>query len=152
MKKYLFIILLVGVCCCGDAEQTHSNLDETTNGITLPAFRERTDNSFDKKTRDLNTLVFDSLSFNFIFPNTDITCGYLIRHYFHTNIHLGKDSNELISMSGIIFRLDNFDDTQQKEYIINLTKQVIMIIGDMYFGSSELQGFLGTYPNVDLSN
>ena len=152
MKKYLFIVLLFGVCSCEDTQQTQSSLDETTNGIVLPAIRERTDISFDKKTRDLNTLVLDSSSFNFVFPNTDITCGYLIRHHFHTNIHLGKDSNELISMSGIIFRLDNFDDTQQKEYIINLTKQVIMIIGDMYFGSSELQGFLGTYPNVDLSN
>tara|TARA_B100002051_G_scaffold148893_1_gene141025 strand:- start:3206 stop:3664 length:459 start_codon:yes stop_codon:yes gene_type:complete len=152
MKKYLFIILLVGVCCCEDAEQTHSNLDETTNGITLPAFRERTDISFDKKTRDLNTLVFDSLSFNYIFPSTDISCGHLIRYYFHTNIHLGKVSNELISMGGSIFRFDNFDNAQQKEYIINLSKQVITTIGDMYYGSSELQEFLVAYPNVDLSN
>ena len=152
MKKYLFIILLVGVCSCEDVEQTQSNLDETTNGIILPAFRERTDISFDKKTRDLNTLVLDSSSFDYIFPSTDISCGHLIRYYFHTNIHLGKDSNELISMGGSIFRFDNFDNTHQKEYIINLSKQVITTIGDMYFGSSELQGFLDAYPNVDLSN
>ena len=152
MKKYLFIILLVGICSCEDAEQTQSNLDETTNGIILPAFRERTDISFDKKTRDLNTLVFDSLSFNYIFPSTDISCGHLIRYYFHTNIHLGKVSNELISMGGSIFRFDNFDNAQQKEYIINLSKQVITTIGDMYYGSSELQEFLVAYPNVDLSN
>ena len=55
-------------------------------------------------------------------------------------------------MSGIIFRLDNFDDTQQKEYIINLSKQVITTIGDMYYGSTELQEFLVAYPNVDLSD
>ena len=152
MKKYLFIVLLIGVCSCVDAEQTHSNLDETTNGIILPAFRERADISFDKKTRYLNTLILDSSSFDYVFPNTDISCGHLIRYYFHTNIHLGKDSNELISMSGSIFRLDNFDDTLQKEYIINLSKQIITIIGDMYFGSSELQEFLDAYPNVDLSN
>ena len=152
MKKYLFIILLVGICSCEDAEQSQSNLDETTNGIILPAFRERTDISFDKKTRDLNTLILDSSSFDYVFPNTDISCGDLIRYYFHTNIHLGKDSNELISMSGSIFRFDNFDNTQKKEYIINLSKQVITTIGDMYFGSSELQEFLVAYPNVDLSN
>ena len=152
MKKYLFIILLVGICSCEDAEQTQSNLDETTNGIILPAFRERTDISFDKKNRDLNTSILDSSSFDYVFPNTDISCGHLIRYYFHTNIHLGKDSNELISMSGSIFRFDKFDNTQQKEYIINLSKQVITTIGDMYFGSSELQGFLVAYPNVDLSN
>ena len=152
MKKYLFIILLVGICSCEDAEQTQSNLDETTNGIILPAFRERTDISFDKKTRDLNTLILDSSSFDCVFPNTDISCGYLIRYYFHTNILLCKDSNELISMSGSTFRFDEFDNTQQKEYIINLSKQVITTIGDMYFGYSELQEFLGAYPNVDLSN
>ena len=152
MKKYLFIVLLFGICSCEDAKQTQSKLDETTNGIILPAFRERTDISFDKKTRDLNTLVLDSSSFEYIFPSTDISCGHLIRYYFHTNIHLGKNSNELISMAGSIFRLDNFDNTQQKEYIINLSKQVITTIGDMYFGSSELQEFLGAYPNVDLSN
>ena len=152
MKKYLFIFILVGICCCEDAKQTHSNLDETTNGITLPAFRERTDISFDKKTRDLNTLVFDSSSFNYIFPSTDISCGNLIRYYFHTNIHLGKDSNELISMGGSIFRFDNFDNAHQKEYIISLSKQVITTIGDMYFGSSELQEFLVAYLNVNLSN
>ena len=152
MKKYLFIILLVGICSCEDAEQSQSNLDETTNGIILPAFRERTDISFDKKTRDLNTLILDSSSFDYVFPNTDISCGHLIRYYFHTNIHLGKDSNELISMSGSIFRFDNFHNTQQKEYIINISKQVITAIGDMYFGSSELQEFLVAYPNVDLSD
>ena len=152
MKKYLFIVLLFGICSCEDAKQTQSKLDETTNGIILPAFRERTDISFDKKTRDLNTLVLDSSSFEYIFPSTDISCGHLIRYYFHTNIHLGKDSNELISMGGSIFRFDTFDNTQQKESIINLSKQVITTIGDMYFGSSELQEFLGAYPNVDLSN
>ena len=62
MKKYLFIILLVGICSCEDAEQTQSNLDETKNGIILQAFRERTDISFDKTTRDLNTLILDRLS------------------------------------------------------------------------------------------
>ena len=50
MKKYLFIVLLVEICSCDNAEQTQSNLDETTNGIILPAFRKRTDTSFDKNS------------------------------------------------------------------------------------------------------
>ena len=152
LKKFLFIVLLVGVLNCEDAEQTQSNLYENPNGIILSALRERTDISFDKKTRDLNTLVLDSSDFAYIFPNTDISCGHIIRYYFHTNIHLGKDSNELISMDESVFRLDYFNITQQKEYIINLSKQVITTIGNMSFGASELQGFLGAYPNVDLSN
>ena len=152
LKIFLFIVLLVGVLNCEDAEQTQSNLYENPNGIILSALRERKDISFDKKTRDLNTLVLDSSNFAYIFPDTDISCGYIIRYYFHTNIHLGKDSNQLISMNESIFRLDDFKITQQKEYIINLSKQVITTIGNMSFGASELQGFLGAYPNVDLSN
>ena len=54
MKNYLFIVLLIGVCSCEDAEKTQSNLDDSPNSILLSALRERTDISFDKKTRDLN--------------------------------------------------------------------------------------------------
>ena len=152
LKKYVSIFLLVGVCSCEVAKQTESNLNETANAIILPALRERTDILFNKRTRDLNTLVLDSSSFNYIFPNTDISCGYLLRYYFYTNINLGKDSNELISMGGSIFRLDNFYNNHQEKHIINLSKQVITTIGDMYFGSSELKKFLSAYPNVNISD
>ena len=152
MKKYLYVILLVGVWGCEDAEQTQSYLDETPNDIILSALRERTNISFNKKTRDLNTLVSDSSSFAYIFPNTDISCGRIIRYYFHTNIHLGKNSNELISMDESVYGLDDFGSIQEKEYIINLSRQVITTIGNMYYGSSELQDFLNAYPDVALPN
>ena len=152
MKKYLYAILLVGVCGCEDAEQTQSYLDQTPNDIILSALRERANISFNKKTRDLNTLVSDSSSFAYIFPNTDISCGLIIRYYFHTNIHLGKNSNELISMDESVYGLDDFGSIQEKEYIINLSRQVITTIGNMYYGSSELQDFLNAYPDVALPN
>ena len=88
------------------------------------------------------------LKFDYIFPNTDVSCGYVIRYFFHTNIHLGKESNKLISMNGSIFNFENIDIIEEREYIISLTKSVLMVVGDMYFGSSELQEFLNIYPGV----
>ena len=120
MKKYLFIVLLFGVWSCEDSGQKESYNNETSNDIILLALRDRTEISFNKKTRDLNTLVSDSSSFAHIFPNTDISCGHIIRYYFHTNIHLNQESNELISMDESVFRLDNFSDTYDKDYVINL--------------------------------
>ena len=148
MKKYLFIVLLVGVWSCEDSEQTESYINKTSNDIILLALRERTEISFNKKTRDLKTLISDSSSFALIFPNTDISCGHIIRYYFHTNIHLSQESNESISIDESVFRSDNFNDTYDKEYVVNLSEQVITTIGDMYYGSSELQDFLNAYPNV----
>ena len=152
MKQYLFIVLFVGVWSCENSEQTESYINETSNDIILLALRERTEISFDKKTRDLKTLVSDSSSFAHIFPNTDISCGHIIRYYFHTNIHLSQESNELISMDENVFRLDNFSDTYDKKYVVNLSEQVVTIIGDMYYGSSELQDFLNAYPDVGFQN
>ena len=148
MKKYLFIVLFVGVWSCEDSGQIESYINETSNNIILLALKERTEISFNKKTRDLKTLVSDSSSFAHIFPNTDISCGHIIRYYFHTNIHLSQESNELISMDESVFRLDNFSGPYDREYVVNLSEQVITTIGDMYYGSSELQDFLNGYPNV----
>tara|TARA_B100000886_G_scaffold76354_1_gene49481 strand:+ start:952 stop:1326 length:375 start_codon:yes stop_codon:yes gene_type:complete len=118
----------------------------------LMALNERDDLGFDNKTRDLYSIVKDSLKFDYIFPNTDVSCGYVIRYFFHTNIHLGKESDKLISMNGSIFNFENVDSMEGREYIISLTKRVLITIGDMYFGSSELQEFLNVYPNVVISN
>ena len=152
MKNYLFIFLIVGFSSCENSGQIESYINETSNNIILLALKERTEISFNKKTRDLKTLVSDSSSFAHIFPNTDISCGHIIRYYFHTNIHLNQESNELISMDESVFRLDNFSDTYDREYVVNLSEQVITTIGDMYYGSSELEDFLNDYPDVVLQN
>ena len=152
MKNYLFIFLIVGFSSCENSGQIESYINETSNNIILLALKERTEISFNKKTRDLKTLVSDSSNFAHIFPNTDISCGHIIRYYFHTNIHLSQESNELISMDESVFRLDNFSDTYDREYVVNLSEQVITTIGDMYYGSSELEDFLNDYPDVVLQN
>lgn len=154
MVKTLSLLPFIGLALlnCNLAEQAESGVNETSNDVILNALKERTDIGFNKNTRDLITLIEDSSDFDHIFPNTDVTCGYVMRYYFHTNIHLGKDLNELVSMNGTIFNLDDLNYPQQsKEYIIYLSKRVINTIGDMYYGASELQDFLDTYPDVDIS-
>ena len=150
MTKNLLLIILSLLCnlnCKYIYSSKTENTDMSVSNI-LMALKERNDLGFDNKTRDLYTIVEDSLKFDYIFPNTDVSCGYVIRYFFHTNIHLGKESNKLISMNGSIFNFENIDSVKEKEYIISLTKIVLETVGDMYFGSSELQEVLNIYPDV----
>ena len=55
-------------------------------------------------------------------------------------------------MDGSIFHIENFDSIEEKEFIISLAKNVLITIGDMYHGSSELQAFLNSYPEVVILN
>ncbi len=154
MTKNLVLIIffsLYNLNCKQIYSSKTENTDMSVSNI-LMALNERNDLGFDNKTRDLHSIVEDSLKFDYIFPNTDVSCGYVIRYFFHTNIHLGKESNKLISMNGSIFNFENINSMEEREYIISLTKSVLIKIGDMYFGSSELQEFLSVYPNVVISN
>ena len=154
MIKNLVLIILFSLCNLS-CKQIYDSKTENTNmsaSNILMALNERDDLGFDNKTRDLYSIVKDSLRFDYIFPNTDVSCGCVIRYFFHTNIHLGKESDKLISMNGSIFNFENVDSMEGREYIISLTKRVLITIGDMYFGSSELQEFLNVYPNVVISN
>jgi len=36
--------------------------------------------------------------FDTIYPGTNKTCAYVLRYFFHTDIHFNKNLNELISM------------------------------------------------------
>ena len=137
---------------CDYVHNSETKFNDMSADNVLTAFKERNDLAFENKTRDLYTVVGDSSKFEYIFPNTDISCGYVIRYFFHTNIHLGKEMNKLISMDGSIFNIENFDSIEEKEFIISLAKNVLITIGDMYHGSSELQAFLNSYPEVVILN
>ena len=154
MIKNLLLIFLFSLVNwnCEYANNSETQNTEMFGNVILTALKERTDLTFDNKTRDLHTIVNDSSKFEHIFPNTDVSCGYVIRYFFHTNIHLGKDLNKLISMNGSTFNIESLGSIEEKEYIISLTESVLMTIGKMYFGSSELQEFLSIYPDVIIPN
>ena len=152
IKNLLLIFVSLAIWNCSYIHKSEIKHTDMSADNILTALEERNDLAFDNKTRDLYTIVGDSSKFDFIFPNTDVSCGYVIRYFFHTNIHLGKEMNKIISMNGSIFDIKDFDNIEEKEYIISLTESVLMTIGDMYYGSSELQAFLNIYPDVVISN
>ena len=154
MVKSLLLIFLLSLVNwnCRYTNNFEVQNTELFGDIVLTALKERTDLAFNNKTRDLHTIVNDSSKFEHIFPNTDVSCGYVIRYFFHTNIHLGKNLNKLISMNGSTFNIESLGSIEEKEYIISLTENVLITIGNMYFGTSELQEFLSIYPDVVISN
>ena len=114
----------------------------TTSMSVLTALRDRDNVSFENKTRNFSTTIDDKLLFETNYPGTDITCGYVLRFYFYTNILLNQGQSELFSMDGTQFILEKSDQ------VIDQTKSIINLIGGMHFGSSELSDFLDLYPNA----
>jgi len=128
---------------CTNSSEPDNYINEPK--VILDALRERSDVGFKNKTRNYYTLINDSLLFETIFPGTEISCGYILRFYFYTNIYLSANSNELFSMDGSKFVLSN----SSKDVII-LTREVIAVIGGMLMGTNELEKFLADYPDARL--
>ena len=61
------------------------------NDSFLPALINDSNNKLYLRTRDLNTVVTNSADFDYIFPNTDKSCGYILRYFFRTNIYLNQN-------------------------------------------------------------
>ena len=141
MKRFYFMLLTIIGC----ASSTEPDLNPNPSELVLEALRERPGVSFSNKTRNYYTPINDPSLFETIFPGTEKTCGYILRFYFYTNIHLAANANELFSMDGSKFYLSQSDDN-----VVNLTREVIQIIGRMSMGSSELEKFLEDYPNARL--
>ena len=140
--KHIWLILFMNIGCTNSSEpDNYINEPE----VILDALRERSDVGFKNKTRNYYTLINDSLLFETIFPGTEISCGYILRFYFYTNIYLSANSNELFSMDGSKFVLSN----ASKDVII-LTREVIAVIGGMLMGTNELEKFLADYPDARL--
>ena len=115
----------------------------------LDALRERKNVSFKKKTRILKTNLEFETDFDTIYPGTNKTCAYVLRYFFHTDIHFNKNLNELISMDGTSFVISK--DARHLEIAnqaVILTEEVIKLIGNMYFGYHELDVFLETFPKA----
>ena len=140
--KQLWLILFMILGC---ANSTGSDNDNDQSTIILEALRERPGVSFVNKTRNYYTSIDDSLLFETIFPGTEITCGYILRFYFYTNIYLSSNSNELFSMDGSKFVLTN-----SSKDVIALTREVIKTIGGMSMGANELENFLEDHPDAGL--
>ena len=142
IKKYLYITLLISFM---------TNNIILGDDFFLPALINDNNNKLYSRTRDLKTVVTNRSDFDYIFPNTDKTCGYILRYFFRINIYLNQNSNILVSMDGDSYSLGSKSFLPNNEdYIIKLCKDVINKIGLMHFGSQELSDFLEIYPVADI--
>ena len=118
MKKVL-LLLFIPFFCFGQE-------------IELPALR--LSNNFSKPNRVLKTTISDKSLFKQNYNNTDLTLDYVIRYHFYTSIILNSEENQLISMDGTKFNLSS-------ENAVDLTDEVISLVGRMYFGKKEFNEF-----------
>lgn len=115
----------------------------------LDALRKRKNVAFKKKTRILKTNLEFEADFDTIYPGTNKTCAYVLRYFFHTDIHFNENLNELISMDGTSFVISKEARHHEIEnQAVILTEEVIKLIGNMYFGYHELDVFLETFPKA----
>tara|TARA_X000001036_G_scaffold409452_1_gene420545 strand:+ start:3342 stop:3761 length:420 start_codon:yes stop_codon:yes gene_type:complete len=87
-------------------------------------------------SRKLYTTIKNEKVFDKLFINTSLSCAYVIRYYFNTEIILGYHTNKLVSLDGSIFYLKKEQKNPE-----NITKEVIEIISSMFYGSKEFELF-----------
>ena len=96
------------------------------------ALREKKELDFKNQYRILKT-TFKSLNgFQVPYPGTKISLEKVLRYHLHTSIHLDQERNMLVSMDLSEFKLNNISSEEQ------ITKEVVSLIGKMFFGSSEV--------------
>ena len=119
MKKLILLLLFIPLISFGQE-------------VELNALR--FSNNFSKPNRVLKTTISDKSLFQQNYNNTDLTLDYVIRYHFYTSIDLNADENQLISMDGTKFNLSS-------KNAVDLTDEVISLVGRMYFGKKELSEF-----------
>ena len=96
------------------------------------ALREKKELGFKNQYRILKTTFKSLKGFQVLYPGTKISLEKVLRYHLHTSIHLDQEANMLISMDLSKFKLNNI--SSEKE----ITKEVVSLIGKMFFGSSEV--------------
>lgn len=134
-------LFLLTVSCLFAQETTNGNKEH--KGLSeenvekqksyFEALRLRTDLRFETQKRTLYTTITDIEAFTEKFKGTDMTLDYVIRDRLHTAIFLGQKKNYLESMDGSLFDLSQ--NLSSKE----LTDEVIAVVGNMFYGSSEVE-------------
>ncbi|MFL2602049.1 MAG: hypothetical protein ACJ0PE_01130 [Flavobacteriaceae bacterium] len=119
MKKLILLLLFIPIISFGQE-------------VELNALR--FSNNFSKPNRVLKTTISDKSLFQQNYNNTNLTLDYVIRYHFYTSIDLNADENQLISMDGTKFNLSS-------KNAVDLTDEVISLVGRMYFGKKELSEF-----------
>ena len=97
------------------------------------ALRLKNELGFQKSYRVLKTTFKSLEGFQTFYPGTKITLEKILRYHFYTAIHINQKENKLFSMDLTEFKLKN--NTSEEE----ITKETVVLIGDMFFGSNEVK-------------
>ena len=137
--------------CTGNSTTIVKNMaaEEETSEI-LKALRSK-DGIFANISRNMKSSVEYSVDFDQNFPGTNVSCGYILRYFFYTNIHLKSDSPMLISMDGTEFDIDYKNQISGNSIVLYETKVVINLIKGMYYGNSEFKEFIEQYPEAQIN-
>ena len=100
------------------------------------AKRLRTDLKFNYNKRILFTTIENIQAFDQKYKGTDMSLEFVIRDRLHTAIFLNQKKNYLKSMDGSEFRLS------QKLSAVELTQEVVLLIGAMYYGADEVKALV----------
>ena len=97
------------------------------------ALRLKNELGFKKSYRVLKTTFKSLKGFQTYYPGTKVTLEKILRYHFYTAIHINQKENKLFSMDLTEFELKK--NTSEEE----ITKETVILIGDMFFGSNELK-------------
>ena len=89
--------------------------------------------NFQRPFRVLETTFKNLDGFQSFYPGTKIRLEIVIRYYLCTAIYTNRRVNKLISMDLSEFRLKKINSEEE------MTKEIVDLIGDMYFGSSDVE-------------
>ena len=150
IKTFIPLLILFLTNCSGNSEMINQDIQAEEESVeVLKALRTK-DGFFANNSRNMKSSVTNSNDFDQKFPGTNVTCGYVLRYFFYTNIHLNSDNAMLISMDGTRFDIPLSDKNQNIDSAIYETKIVINLIRGMYYGNSEFKEFIEKYPNAEI--
>ncbi|GIR22651.1 hypothetical protein CM15mP37_01560 [bacterium] len=136
--------------CSGNSEIVNQdNIAEEESAEVLKALRTK-DGFFANNSRNMKSSVANRNDFDQKFPGTNVSCGYVLRYFFYTNIYLNSNDAMLISMDGTRFDIPLNNKNQDFDSAIYETKIVINLIRGMYYGNSEFKEFIEKYPNAEV--
>ena len=149
--KLIFIPTIIIISNCTENFNTvvKNTSDEEETLEILRALRLK-DGVFTNNSRNMKSSVVNKNDFDQKFPGTNVSCGYVLRYFFYTNIHLNSNDAMLISMDGTRFDIPLNNKNQNVDSVIYETKIVINLIRGMYYGNSEFKEFIEKYPNAEV--
>ena len=150
IKTFILLLIFFLTNCSGNSEMINQDIQAEEESVeVLKALRTK-DGFFANNSRNMKSSVTNSNDFDQKFPGTNVSCGYILRYFFYTNIHLNSDDAMLISMDGTKFDIPLSDKSQNVDSVVYETKIVINLIKGMFYGNDEFKEFIEKYPNAEI--